>query len=70
METSLRTASAYGFASSLPPLARAAGGERSYACQLACPACGGPVVELRSEYRCTRCRLSVCIGCEMEVAAE
>ena len=31
-----------------------------------CPVCGGPLVPLRGEYRCSRCRFSLCVGCEAE----
>lgn len=29
-----------------------------------CPACAGVLVPLRGVFRCTRCRLSLCEGCE------
>jgi hypothetical protein len=29
-----------------------------------CPVCSGPVVELRGQYRCTRCYFTLCVGCE------
>ncbi len=32
--------------------------------QPCCPACGGPVIELREQSRCTRCHFTMCVGCE------
>jgi hypothetical protein len=29
-----------------------------------CPACGGRVLDLRGSQRCTRCGLTLCIGCD------
>ena len=29
-----------------------------------CPACSGPLIELRGQYRCTRCYFTLCVGCE------
>ena len=29
-----------------------------------CPVCSGPFVELRGQYRCTRCFYTLCVGCE------
>jgi hypothetical protein len=31
---------------------------------LPCPACSGPLLELRGLYRCTRCYFTLCVGCE------
>jgi hypothetical protein len=32
--------------------------------QPCCPACSGALVELRGQYRCTRCYFTLCVGCE------
>jgi hypothetical protein len=32
--------------------------------QPCCPACNGPLVELRGQYRCSRCYFTLCVGCE------
>jgi hypothetical protein len=29
-----------------------------------CPVCSGALIPLRSQYRCTRCYYSLCVGCE------
>jgi hypothetical protein len=29
-----------------------------------CPICGGPVIPLRDQVRCTRCLHSYCVSCE------
>ncbi len=29
-----------------------------------CPVCNGPLVPLRSAYRCSRCFFILCVGCE------
>lgn len=29
-----------------------------------CPVCGGVVIELRGQVRCTRCHFSMCLGCD------
>ena len=31
-----------------------------------CPACGGPVLELRSGSRCVRCQFTLCETCDGE----
>jgi len=28
-----------------------------------CPACGGPLLELRTTLRCVRCHFTICDGC-------
>jgi hypothetical protein len=35
-----------------------------------CPVCGGALVPLRGQFRCTRCFFSACAGCEAEGVAE
>ena len=29
-----------------------------------CPACNGPLIPLRDAYRCSRCFLTLCVGCD------
>jgi hypothetical protein len=29
-----------------------------------CPVCNGQLIELRGQYRCTRCYFTLCVGCE------
>ena len=31
-----------------------------------CPACNAPLVLLRNAYRCSRCFLTLCVGCEAD----
>jgi hypothetical protein len=33
-----------------------------------CPVCSGPLIELRSAMRCSRCYFSICEGCAGEPA--
>jgi hypothetical protein len=35
-----------------------------------CPACGGPLLELRGFRRCLHCHYSICDGCESEPCEE
>ena len=35
-----------------------------------CPVCSGPLVELRGQFRCTRCFYTMCVGCESSSALE
>jgi hypothetical protein len=35
-------------------------------CPPRCPACNGPLVELRATLRCSRCCFSICEGCDGE----
>ena len=32
--------------------------------QPCCPVCNGALVELRGQYRCSRCYFTLCVGCE------
>jgi hypothetical protein len=34
--------------------------------QVGCPMCGGMLVPMRDQYRCSRCFFSLCVGCEPE----
>ena len=34
------------------------------ACIVACPICGGTLVELRGQQRCSRCYFIICENCE------
>jgi hypothetical protein len=39
-------------------------------CPALCPVCAGRLVYLRSQYRCSRCCYSFCVGCEDGPTAE
>jgi hypothetical protein len=41
-------------------------GGRAGCGQPPCPVCGGPLIPLRGQYRCSRCLFSLCVGCEPE----
>jgi len=32
--------------------------------QPCCPVCSGALVELRGQFRCSRCYFTLCVGCE------
>ncbi len=32
-----------------------------------CPACSAPLIEQRDSWRCSRCFLTLCLGCSAEV---
>ena len=36
------------------------------ACPPRCPVCSGPLLELRTNLRCSRCYFSICEGCAGE----
>ena len=36
----------------------------------ACPVCGGVLVPLRGQWRCSRCQFSLCVGCEVGLGQE
>jgi hypothetical protein len=37
---------------------------------LACPVCGGGLVPLRGQWRCSRCFFALCVGCEVVLGTE
>jgi hypothetical protein len=38
--------------------------QKALVCRPCCPVCGGTLLEMRSQMRCSRCNLVVCEGCE------